>query len=166
MLKSSPLFFESLEKRRLFNMWIPPLHFWRRTVGDHVCFCKKILWPKLSRPAFWIFGLTGNGVWLDVATDILSRHPPPHLKQLLRLTWRSALDWEDYATNSSMCGVGGDPSHITCVVITVDLPQISTAPPIRGDSLGCCDLFLLICSFRAAPPLFPTLSSDLWAEAN
>ena len=102
------------------------------------CVLSKVkLWPKLS-------ALLGLDIWVskwsDVATDILSRHTPPHLKQLHGLKKRSAPDCSDYATSSTMAMC---PSHrvmtppilLACPITLIigTLPQISTTPPIRGD---------------------------------
>ena len=95
------------------------------------CVLSKVkLWPKLS-------ALLGLDIWSDVATDLLSRHTPPHLKQLHGLKKRSAPDCSDYAT-MAMCPahrVMTPPILLACPISLIigALPQISTTPPIRGD---------------------------------
>ena len=82
---------------------------------------REKLSPKLSGPALLGLDIWVVSKWSDVATDILSRHTPPHLKQLHGLKKRSAPDCSDYATSSTMAMC---PSH------RVMTPPILPACPI------------------------------------
>ena len=121
----------------------------------------------------------GSGKWSAMATDILSRHTPPHLKQLHGLKKRSAPDCSDYATSSTMamccyvtsstmamctsgCRVVTPPILLACPITLIigTLPQISTTPLIRGDGYHGTPLTDLLFSCQSLS-LFSSLSSDL-----
>ena len=161
-----------MNKLQLFSL-LKKVNPWWWTVAS-MCAFKRIekLWPKLSRPALLGLDIWVARKWSDVATDILSRHTPPHLKQLHGLKKRSAPDCSDYATSSTMatCRVVTPPILLACPITLIigTLPQISTTPLIRGDGYHGMPSPLLspIFCFRASLSLFSSLSSDLWAEAN
>ena len=96
-------------------------------VADMVSKQEK-LWPKLSRPA--LLGYLGVSKWSDVATDILSRHTPPHLKQLHEDLRRDQLQIVRITRRAAQC-----------VGTRVVTPPILLACPITLWSLGILHKF-------------------------